>query len=138
MLDIPKNGRSRIHIGSWTGQCNCDDDVPFALLEALTNICESNQPAAVSFQTVDGDVTLVFDFDIIHIIFHSPTGYKLSSEHIPCYQLASELISDLRDNLEAWGRWSPTLQVPELLAARKAEIESQCAALHQLVEFYRN
>lgn len=138
MLDIPQNGWSRICIGNWTSQCDCDDDVPFALLEALTNICESNQPAAVRFCAADKDAVLVFDFDIVHIISQTADGYTLTSEHIPCYELAAELISDLRNNLDAWSQWSPLLRDAELLAARKAELERQCSALEQLVDFYRD
>lgn len=136
MLDIPKNGWSPIHIGNWTSRCGCDDDVPFALLDALMNVCGSDQPTSVRFQTTDGEATIIFDFEAAHIIFSGPDGYVLSSVHTPCYQMASELIADLQENLDAWVGWSPSLRDPELLAERKAELKERCAELRQLVDFY--
>lgn len=136
MLSAPEHGWSIIQIGDWSDKCCNRDDVPFALLEALTNVCQSNHPAAIHFHTTGNEYTIVFDFEMTHIISQTHGGYALASVNAYCYELATELVADIYTHIDAWVNWIPELQNTELLVKRKIAIEAACSELQELAAFY--
>lgn len=105
MLDKPKDGWSRISIGSWSERCSYIDDVPFMLLEALEESCRTNKPVAVKFDAEGYEYIIVFDWIETHIISDKGDEYTYVTITADRKVLAHQLIVDIIADLEDWAAW---------------------------------
>ena len=105
MLSRPIIGWSKITIGNWSDRCSYIDDVPFMLLEAMEESCRINKPVSVRIDAEGWDYIIVFDQFTTHIISEITDDYTYYSVDIDRDELARELISDIRRDIDEWCEW---------------------------------
>lgn len=107
MLSTPKHGWSNISIGNWSERCSYLDDVPFTLLRALEKVCRTRTVEAVKFDAEGYEYIVVFDNNDVHIISNnSEQGYIYVSIEANVHDLAKELVSDIRKDIDYWSSWN--------------------------------
>lgn len=130
MLSTPIHGWSNITIGNWSDRCSYLDDVPFDLLEAIKHLYETvHTPVCVCFDAEGYEYTIVFDLFYTHIILENPDedGFNYFSIDIDIDDLAKELISDIRKDIDGWSTWlSYHDMTKEEIFERKEELLDLC------------
>lgn len=107
MLATPKHGWSNITIGNWSDRCSYLTDVPFQLLEAMECSCREHKPVSVSFDAEGWEYIITFDWFYTHIISgkSEEDSFSYFSIDINRDELAKELISDIRKDIDGWSTW---------------------------------
>lgn len=101
MLDTPKHGWSKIHIGAWSDRCSYLDDVPMKLLEAFFRCFRCHEPQSVRFDAEGYEYIIVFDIYQTYVIT-SDDEDRLTVLDTTYRKLAPECIADIRRDLDAW------------------------------------
>ena len=142
MLDTPKAGWSRIEIGNWSDRCSYLDDVPYRLLETVDVVVRTGRPCAVRFDAEGWEYTMVFDQSETHILSdktpdESPDViFTLTTIDIRIRDIAKELITDLRKDVDGWANWMCYRPISEEeLNERKKDILAWCDTLEQRVNY---
>ena len=133
MLSTTKHGWSNISIGNWSERCSYLDDVPFVLLRALEKICRTRTAEAVKFDAEGYEYIVVFDNNDVHIISnHSEQGYIYTSIVANIHDLAKELVSDIRKDIDFWSNWNDYGSMgAEEMAERKQGLIILCDSLEK-------
>ena len=127
MLSRPIVGWSKITIGNWSDRCSYIDDVPFMLLEAMEESCRINKPVSVSIDAEGWDYIIVFDQFTTHIISEITDDYTYYSVDIDRDELAKELVSDIRRDIDGWCEWFCYHELTEdYISERKKDLLTLC------------
>lgn len=131
MLKTPKNGWSQITIGDWTDRCSYLDDVPYRLLEAVDDTNRTHRPTSVKFDAEGWEYVIVFDTFETHIITCDFYGtWKYITVDIYIKDIIKELLSDIRNDLNAWSEWGYELREYEI-EERKLDLEAWCNVIEK-------
>lgn len=125
MLDAPKLGWSKIHIGAWSDRCSYLDDVPMKLLEAFVRCFRESEPQSVRFDAEGYEYILVFDTYQTCVIT-SKDGNELTVLDVDYRTLAAECITDIRRDLDAWVAFMYSDANSEVLQKRKDDMLWLC------------
>ena len=125
MLDAPKLGWSKIHIGAWSDRCSYLDDVPMKLLEAFVRCFRESEPQSVRFDAEGYEYILVFDTYQTCVIT-SKDGNELTVLDVYYRTLAAECITDIRRDLDAWAAFMYSDANSEVLQKRKDDMLWLC------------
>ena len=125
MLDTPKHGWSKIHIGAWSDRCSYLDDVPMKLLEAFVRCFRESEPQSVRFDAEGYEYILVFDTYQTYVIT-SKDGDELTVLDVDYRTLAAECITDSRRDLDAWAAFMYSDANSEVLQQRKDDMLWLC------------
>ena len=132
MLSRPIIGWSKITIGNWSDRCSYIDDVPFMLLEAMEESCRINKPVSVRIDAEGWDYIIVFDQFTTHIISEITDDYTYYSVDIDRDELAKELISDIRRDIDGWCEWFCYHELTEdYISERKKDLLVLCDMLEK-------
>ena len=141
MLDKPEHGWSRITIGYWSERCSYLDDVPMDLLNAFILTLTYNTPSFVRFDAEGWEYLIVFSINSVEIFteetndeYYSSPIYRHAYIPISLKKLASELLSDVRRDLEAWGLWDTDISGAESCGLARAFRESHLVILCNKLE----
>ncbi len=138
MLSTPKHGWSEITIGNWSDRCSYLDDVPFDLLKAIKHLYETYYtPVCVCFDAEGYEYTIVFDLFYTHIISSKSDGegFNYFSIDINIDDLAKELISDIRRDIDGWSKWLCYSDKPEdNIFERKRFLLNLCDSLERCIK----
>ena len=127
MLSRPIIGWSKITIGNWSDRCSYIDDVPFMLLEAMEESFRINKPVSVRIDAEGWDYIIVFDQFTTHIISEITDDYTYYSVDIDRDELARELISDIRRDIDEWCEWFCYYHLTEdYISERKKDLLVLC------------
>lgn len=127
MLKTPWAGWSKITIGEWSDRCSYLDDVPFMLLEAMEESCRVNKPVSVQFDAEGWAYIIVFDQFTTHIISEITDDYTYYSVDIDRNELAKELASDIRRDIDEWCEWFCYHELTEdYISERKKDLLTLC------------
>ena len=121
MLDAPKLGWRKIHIGAWSDRCSYLDDVPMKLLEAFVRCFRESEPQSVRFDAEGYEYILVFDTYQTCVIT-SKDGNELTVLDVDYRTLAAECITDIRRDLDAWAAFMYSDANSEVLQKRKDDM----------------
>ena len=136
MLDKPKYGWSHITIGDWTERCSYLDDVPRLLLETMESAFRTHRPAAATFDAEGWEYTLVFDFFVTHVISNNcKDGYIYNSIEVNLETLASELMEDIRRDIDDWAEFDVEPSESEISEHKEALLVC-CDILEKRVDEY--
>lgn len=125
MLDAPKLGWSKIHIGAWSDRCSYLDDVPMKLLEAFVRCFRESEPQSVRFDAEGYEYILVFDTYQTCVIT-SKDGNELTVLDVDYRTLAAKCITDIRRDLDAWAAFMYSDANSEVLQKRKDDMLWLC------------
>ena len=141
MLDKPEHGWSRITIGYWSERCSYLDDVPMDLLNAFILTLTYGTPSFVRFDAEGWEYLIVFSANSVEIFTEEATDVYYSSpiyryEYIPINlrKLASELLSDVRQDIKAWSLWNANISNTELFEWSRAVNETNLKILCNKLE----
>lgn len=129
MLDKPKYGWSHITIGEWSDRCSYLDDVPYMLLEALEESCRTFKPVAVEFEAEGWNYIIVFNSFETHIISDKEDVYTHTCIEVDHRDLAHELITDIRNNLDDWAAFPCGNMTIDEYEDRKKDLAVMCNIL---------
>lgn len=143
MLDKPEHGWSRITIGDWSERCSYLDDVPIELLNAFISTISYKTPSFVRFDAEGWEYLIVFSVNSVEIFTEEPNDgyynspiYRYKYVPIELKELASELLSDIRQNLGAWGLWDTNISDKGFCewtrAVRETNLMILCSKLEKL------
>lgn len=144
MLIRPQNGWSRITIKDWSERCSYLDDVPMKLLDAFALTIFYKTPNFVRFDAEGWEYLIVFSVNSVEIFTENPTDeyyntpiYRYQFIPINLKELALELLSDVRQNLEAWVLWNTNTTEAEfckwLRENRKTNLIRLCNRLEKIL-----
>lgn len=125
MLDTPKHGWGKIHIGAWSDRCSYLDDVPMKLLEAFMRCFREPEPQSVRFDAEGYEYIIVFDTYQTYVIT-SKDDDELTVLDVDYRTLAAECITDTRRDLDAWAAFLYQDADPEILQKRKYDMLWLC------------
>lgn len=125
MLDAPKLGWSKIHIGAWSDRRSYLDDVPMKLLEAFVRCFRESEPQSVRFDAEGYEYILVFDTYQTCVIT-SKDGNELTVLDVDYRTLVAECITDIRRDLDAWEAFMYSDANSEVLQKRKDDMLWLC------------
>ena len=101
MLQTPKHGWSQITIKDWSDRLSYLDDVAYMLLEAVWNCLRMSGPECVKFDAEGYEYILVIDQCYSYVITMADSD-TLTVLDITLREIAQELISDIRRDMEDW------------------------------------
>lgn len=131
MLAMPEYGWSKITIGDWYDRCSYLNDVPYELLEAVDVVIRTGKPHCVKFDAEGWYYTIVFDMYETHIIDCDSRGkFHCYTVEVRVKDLAMELLSDIRKDLDLWANWL----VPdseEETSERKKDLAAWCDVIEK-------
>lgn len=131
MLTTPRHGWSEITIGDWHDRCSYLDDVPYELLKAVDMVIRTRRPHCAQFDAEGWEYTIVFDRYETHIIHCDFEGeYRYYTIEISIKDLARELLSDIRKDLDSWAEW-PFSASEEEICERKKDLAAWCDAIEK-------
>lgn len=139
MLETPKHGWSKITIGDWSDRCSYLDDVPFKLLKAIKKLYKEHEPVSISFDAERWDYIIIFDRFYTHIISDSvddfgEAAFKYRSIEINKDEIAKELISDIRKDIDGWSNWLSYWDMSEeMILGRKNKLLSLCENIEEML-----
>lgn len=135
MLSKPRFGWCLVSISTWKDRGSYLDDIPLKLLLACQTVLLEHRPFAVLFDAEGYEYTIEFRPEEVEI-----TTYTIEDEiitrvfDIPVYYLASELIRDIRRDLEDWVFWPPYSESPGFDAdARRTQLLNLCDIVEELL-----
>lgn len=131
MLATPQYGWSEITIGDWHDRCSYLDDVSYELLEAVDATNRTGRPHCVKFDAEGWEYIIVFgmyETHIIHCNFEGEYHYYTIEIHIK--DLARELLSDIRKDLDLWAEWPYSASEDEI-SERKRDLSVWCDAIEK-------
>lgn len=145
MLSKPKGGWSDITIGNWSDRCSYLDDVPFQLLKAIERVCKKEGIGSVKFDAEGWEYIIVFDLFNTHIIsdkldedegiFYSVEGFNYFSIDTDYRELAKELISDIRRDVDGWSTWFSYRDMSEdEISERKENLLILCEMIEKKID----
>ena len=147
MLNTPKNGWGKIQIGEWEDRVSYLDDIPFDLLEALTDSCKKHVPVSVKFDAEGYEYIVVFDWMVTYVIYQESAVVNLlcgrnngeeDSEtcvvriSVPRSEIAKELIHDIRANAPEWAAFYCSVEDEEV-GQRQLQLLTMCKQLESLL-----
>ena len=135
MLSTPKNGWCYVSIGSWFDRGSYLDDIPINLLRAIEGVMLTGVPEIVYFDAEGWEYMLEIFDDQVRVSTESPL-HEVSTRtfNLGAKDLAPELISDIRMDLEEWVMWPPISDEPWFDAdARREELTTYCDIIEQLL-----
>ena len=134
MLSEPKHGWSAITIGNWTDRCSYLDDVPFLLLKGLEKSCRTHRPVAAKFDAEGWEYIIVFDWIESYIITDKCGKPQLISVPVGRDNIAKELVSDIRKNIDGWSAWIDYGDMPvDEREKRKKDLLMLCDILEKRI-----
>ena len=135
MLSKPKYGWCRVSISSWEDRGSYLDDIPVRLLLALQTVLLEHKSAGVLFDAEGYEYTIEFFPDEVKIETCTEDDEIVTRVFdIPAYYLASELIRDIRRDIDEWVMWPPTSDEPWFDAvARRKELNTYCDIIEKLL-----
>lgn len=124
MISTPKYGWSTITIGDWSERCSYLDDVPFMLLSAVDEVIRTRTVNAIKFDAEGYEYVITFDEFETHIVtFKDERTY--TAIEIDIEDIAKELITDIRNDLEEWAWWVPGCSEDQF-NERKLDLKVYC------------
>ena len=134
MLSTPNVGWSRITIGEWSDRCSYLDDVPFMLLEAIEESCRINKPVSVKLDAEGWEDIIIFDQFETHIISNLTDTFIHYSVDIDRDELAKELTSDIRRDIDGWCKWFCYQDLTEdYISERKKDLLALCDIIEKRI-----
>ena len=133
MLKTPKYGWSEITIGNWSDRCNCHDDVPYRLLEAVDYTNRTQRSSSVKFDAEGYMYIIVFDMCETHIICNNDDfncNWQYTTIDISIKDIIRELIVDIRNNINAWSEWGFDISDYEA-EERKLDLDAWCKVIEK-------
>ena len=131
MLSTPQYGWSEITIGNWHDRCSYLDDVPFMLIETLDATINTGRPHCAKFDAEGYEYIIVFDVYATHIIHDDfDDEYYYYTVEINIRDLAMELLSDIRKDLDSWTNWMLSGSEEEN-CWRKKKLAARCDAFER-------
>lgn len=131
MLATPEFGWSEIRIGDWYDRCSYLDDVPFELLESVDTVIRSGKPCCVKFDAEGWRYIIVFNTHQTHIInYDFEEEYYCYTIEISIKDLAMELLSDIRKDLDLWAQWL-CFDSEDEICERKKDLAAWCDAIEK-------
>ena len=131
MLTTPQYGWSEIIIGDWYDRCSYLDDVPYKLLEAVDVVNRTGRPYCAKFDAEGYEYIIAFDVHETHIIHCDFEGeYHYYTIEINIKDLARELLSDIRRDLDLWAEWPFSVSEDEI-CERKKDLSAWCDVIEK-------
>ena len=132
MLSTPSAGWADITIGSFSDRCSYIEDIPNLLLDAFITRARKRVPVAIEIDAEGYEYTIVLGTDVIHIISEIENDgsiiYKLTTPNVDFSDLAREMISDLRLDIDAGANWDMSGNKKAICEAKEA-ILAKCKKL---------
>lgn len=135
MLSKPRFGWCRIAISSWMERGSYVDDVPMNLLLACQIVLMEHHSYGVLFDADGYEYTIEFRPEEVEITTCTKEDEITTRVFdIPVYYLASELIRDIRRDLEDWVYWPYWSDSPGFDAeARRTQLLNTCDIVEKLL-----
>lgn len=129
MLSTPQFGWSEITIGDWHDRCSYLDDVPFDLLKTVDAVIRTGRPHCTKFDVEGWEYIIVFDMYETHILHFDVDGEcHYYTMEIYIKDLARELLSDIRKDLDSWAEWLDYAS-EYTICERKKDLSAWCDAI---------
>lgn len=120
----PRDGWSRLQIGSWSDRLSYVDDPAVDLLHAMNHVLVKRSPCAVKFDAEGYCYTLVFDDIETHIITETDGGFVLNTIEVDIEDIALSLASQIIDCLDAWAEFPCSVENDQdQIEKRKSDID---------------
>lgn len=134
MLKYTGYGWGEISIGNWKDRCSYLDDVPNELLGAVEEVIRTFRPSVRQFDAEGYDYTIVFCMNEVYIISNKDddggSGFTLTIENVSAIDLAKELVSDIRSDIDRWARWCGEMSDNEF-DERRLDLEAFCRVVER-------
>lgn len=116
MLTKPDCGWADITIGAFCDRCSYVQNVPSELLDALIERLGKSKPTVVEIDAEGYNYAIVFGMSSVYVIHdvceETEAGVMSDGDEstlmqldVPVRSLASELIADIRRDIDVWGEW---------------------------------
>ncbi|MCC8045816.1 MAG: hypothetical protein LIP12_09995 [Clostridiales bacterium] len=134
MLSSPKHGWATITMQDWSDRCSYLNDIPLDLLETLIRVFKTHNPQAVRIDAEGWEYLLIFDKYDSYII-EEKDDPSLHHIDLNLNNIAKELISDIRKDIDEWTDWfSYRDSTEEELLERKERLLKLCNILENMIE----
>lgn len=134
MLKYTGYGWGEISIGNWKDRCSYLDDVPNELLGAVEEVIRTCRPSVRQFDAEGYDYIIVFGTNEVYIISNKDdnggNGFTLTAKSVSTADLAKELISDIRLDIDRWAHWHGEMSDDEF-DERRLDLEAFCKVIER-------
>lgn len=139
MLSLPNGWEAQITLGDCTRTVSCKKfDIPYELLEALTQLYRTGRPQVVGFWNDQESYLFVFEAGSVHVVTKSdlfPVLYQGIT--IDLNDLAMEVLKDVMSGMNEWAAVLDKNKINHTLAGRlpgSKVLFHACDRLHAQME----
>lgn len=132
MLTTPDAGWTTIKIGDWQDICSYLCDPAHELLEAVDYTLLTGNKTICEFDAEGYNYMMIISDSDVYIITEKD-DISITQQSIEISDLAKELISDIRKDIEKWVHWQPD-EDEKYYSNERNYILTMCDAIEEIIE----